>query len=110
MTAAHRGLDNLTAVVDRNRLQQGARTEDTAALDPLPPKWESFGWHVVEVDGHDHLALLDALTGTSPGRPTCVIAHTVKGKGVSFMEDRVEWHHKVPTPDQVEAALAELAR
>jgi transketolase len=110
MTAAHHRLDNLTAIVDRNRLQQGARTEDTNGLDPLPQKWTAFGWQVVEVDGHDHLALRDALTRTDAGRPTCVIANTVKGKGVSFMEDRVEWHHKVPTPEQVEAALLELAR
>ncbi len=110
MTAAHRGLDNLTAVVDRNRLQQGARTEATAALDPLGDKWTAFGWHVVEVEGHDHLALRNALMSTSAGRPTCVIANTTKGKGVSFMEDRVEWHHKVPTAEQLAAALEELAR
>lgn len=109
MSAAHAGLENLTAVVDRNRLQQGARTEDTAGLDPLPDKWSAFGWDVVEVDGHDHLALRDALTGYAPGRPRCVVANTVKGKGVSFMEDRVEWHHKIPTADQLAAALAELA-
>ena len=110
MSAAHAGLDNLTAVVDRNRLQQGARTEDTAGLDPLPDKWSAFGWDVVEVDGHDHLALRDALLGRTAGRPRCVVANTVKGKGVSFMEDRVEWHHKIPTPDQLAAALEELAR
>ena len=110
MAAAHHGLDNLTAVVDRNRLQQGARTEDTNGLDPLPEKWAAFGWRVVEVNGHDHRDLADAVTTPEPGRPTCVIAHTVKGRGVSFMQDRVEWHHKIPTPEQVEAALAELAR
>ncbi len=110
MTAAHRGLDNLTAVVDRNRLQQGARTEATAGLDPLGDKWAAFGWHVVEVDGHDHLALRNALMSTSAGQPTCVIANTTKGKGVSFMEDRVEWHHKVPTAEQLTAALEELSR
>jgi transketolase len=110
MTASHRGLDNLTAVVDRNRLQQGARTEATNALDPLGDKWSAFGWHVVEVDGHDHLGLRDALVSTSGGRPTCVIANTTKGKGVSFMADRVEWHHKVPTVEQLDAALTELAR
>jgi transketolase len=109
MTAGHRGLDNLVAIVDRNRLQQGARTEATNRLDPLAPRWESFGWHVVEVDGHDHLALLAALASRPSGLPTCVIANTVKGKGISFMEDRVEWHHKVPTPQQTAAALAELA-
>jgi transketolase len=110
MTAGHRKLHNLTAVVDRNRLQQGARTEDTAGLDPLGPKWAAFNWLVVEVDGHDHLALLEALTAAHDGRPTCIVANTVKGKGVSFMEDRVEWHHKVPTDEQITLATAELAR
>ncbi|MEV4130996.1 transketolase [Dactylosporangium sp. NPDC049742] len=110
MTAGHRRLTNLTAVVDRNRLQQGARTEDTSALDPLDDKWRSFGWDVVTVDGHDHLALLEAFTATRGDRPTCVIANTIKGRGVSFMEDRVEWHHKVPTAEQISAAVAELAR
>jgi transketolase len=110
MTAGHRRLTNLTAVIDRNRLQQGARTEDTNALDPLADKWRAFGWRVVEIDGHDHLALLDAFTVSRSLRPTCVIANTIKGKGISFMEDRVEWHHKVPTAEQIAAATAELAR
>ena len=109
MTAAHRGLSNLTAVVDRNRLQQGARTEDTARLEPLADKWRAFGWDVREVDGHDHGALLDVFDAPPGDQPRCVIAHTFKGKGASFMEDRVEWHHKVPSQDQVEAILAELA-
>ncbi len=117
MYAGHRRLGNLTAVVDRNRLQQGARTEDTNGLDPLDDRWRAFGWNVVELDGHDHAALMRAL-GTHDGErrvpadtaPLCVIANTVKGKGVSFMEDRVEWHHKVPSQEQVDLALAELAR
>ncbi|MGY4911374.1 transketolase [Micromonospora aurantiaca (nom. illeg.)] len=108
MTAAHHGLSSLTAVVDRNRLQQGARTEETKRLEPLADKWRSFGWEVREVDGHDHAALLRALGPSSTGQPVAVVANTIKGKGVSFMEDRVEWHHKVPTPDQTERALAEL--
>jgi transketolase len=110
MTAGHRRLTNLTAVVDRNRLQQGARTEDTSALDPLDDKFRSFGWDVTEVDGHDHRALLAAFTAPRGERPTCVIANTVKGAGVSFMEDRVEWHHKVPTAEQIRLAQAELTR
>lgn len=109
MTAGHRRLDNMVAFVDRNRLQQGARTEDTVGLDPLPPKFESFGWRTLELDGHDHLALLAAIDSPTDGRPTCVVANTVKGKGISFMEDRVEWHHKVPTSDQVETAHLELS-
>jgi transketolase len=109
MAAGHRGLANLTVVVDRNRLQQGARTEDTSRLEPLADKWRAFGWDVFEVDGHDHGVLFDTFTAPPSGKPRCVIAHTIKGKGVSFMEDRVEWHHKVPSPEQVEQALAELA-
>ena len=108
MTASHYELANLTAIVDRNRLQQGARTEDTKALEPLGDKWRSFGWEVREVDGHDHLAVLEALAPSTNGQPVAVIANTVKGKGVSFMEDRVEWHHKVPTREQVALALGEL--
>lgn len=110
MTASHYGLVNLTAVVDRNRLQQGARTEETKRLEPLADKWTSFGFEVREADGHDPAGLLAALAPAGEGRPVCVIAHTVKGKGVSFMEDRVEWHHKVPSEEQVGAALEELAR
>ena len=109
MAADHRGLDNLIAIVDRNRLQQGARTEDTNRLDPLADKWMAFGWEAVEVDGHDHHALHDVLTRPQQGKPLCVIANTIKGKGVSFIEDRVEWHHKVPSPEQVTLALEELA-
>ncbi|MBL7259695.1 transketolase [Paractinoplanes lichenicola] len=110
MTAGHRRLDNLTAIVDRNRLQQGARTEETNTLDPLDDKFRAFGWDVLEVDGHDHLSLYDAFTAPRGDRPTCVIANTVKGRGVSFMEDRVEWHHKVPSTEQIVTATAELAR
>lgn len=110
MTAGHHGLSSLTAIVDRNRLQQGARTEETVALDPLDAKWAAFGWEVRVVDGHDHLALLEAVRPSVTGKPVAVVANTVKGKGVSFMEDRVEWHHKVPTSEQVRAAITELSR
>jgi transketolase len=110
MTGSHYELASITAVVDRNRLQQGARTEETKRLDPFAPKWESFGWEVREIDGHDYGALLDAFAPSSTGRPVAVIANTIKGKGVSFMEDRVEWHHKVPNAEQVRAALEELSR
>ena len=110
MTAAHYGLDSLTAVVDRNRLQQGARTEETKRLEPLADKWQSFGWEVREVDGHDHAALLEAFAPSSDRRAGRVIANTIKGKGVSFMEDRVEWHHKVPERRAGRTALEELSR
>ena len=109
MTAAHYGLSALCAVVDRNRLQQGAGTEETKQLEPLADKWVSFGWEVREVNGHDHAQLLAAFRRPGTDRPVCVIAHTVKGKGVSFMEDRVEWHHKVPSDEQAELALRELS-
>jgi transketolase len=110
MTASHYDLDSLTAVVDRNRLQQGARTEETKRLEPLGDRWRSFGFEVRDVDGHDHMALLDAFAPSSTGMPVAVIANTIKGKGVSFMEDRTEWHHKVPDRAQVQAALQELAQ
>ena len=109
MTASHHGLSSLFAIVDRNRLQQGARTEETKQLEPLAAKWASFGWEVREVDGHDHAQLLEEFRRPGTTRPVCVIAHTVKGKGVSFMEDRAEWHHKVPSAEQVEIAVRELS-
>jgi transketolase len=109
MTGAHYGLSALTAIVDRNRLQQGGRTEETKQLEPLAVKWASFGWEVREVDGHDHAQLLGTFRQPGTTRPVCVIAHTVKGKGVSFMEDRVEWHHKIPSAEQVQIAVQELS-
>jgi transketolase len=109
MTASHYRLSSLTAIVDRNWLQQGARTEETKQLEPLADKWRSFGWEVRDIDGHDYAQLLSAISSQGRDRPVCVIAKTVKGKGVSFMEDRVEWHHKVPSSDQVIAAREELS-
>lgn len=111
MAAGHRGLDNLVAIVDRNGLQQGARTEATNGLDPLDKKFEAFGWEVRTIDGNDVDALLATFNAVpfAQGRPSCVIARTRKGRGVSFMEDRVEWHHKVPDADQTARALEELA-
>jgi transketolase len=110
MAAAHYGLDRLTLIVDRNRLQQGDRTEQTIGLEPLTDRFRAFGWAVRDVDGHDIDALVaacDALPNET-GRPSCLIAATNKGKGVSFIENRVEWHHRVPTDDEIAAALAEL--
>jgi transketolase len=110
MTAAHYDLSNLTAIVDRNRLQQGARTEETKQLEPLADKWIAFGFEARVIDGHDFTQLLEAMQPSTTGRPVAVIANTIKGKGVSFMEDRVEWHHKVPSAEQVELALQELTK
>lgn len=110
MTAGHRKLANLTLIVDRNRLQQGAGTEETNALDPLDEKYRAFGWEVVVVDGHDPVALL-AVLGAPVGprdKPLCVIADTIKGKGVSFMEGLTKWHHGVPSPEQYDQAMKEL--
>jgi transketolase len=111
MAAAHHGLDNLVLIVDRNRLQQGARTEDTNGLDPLDAKLAAFGWSVRAIDGNDIPSLLEVFDAVpfSADRPSAVIANTIKGRGVSFMEDRVEWHHKVPTADELERALRELS-
>jgi transketolase len=110
MLAGHRGLGKLTVIVDRNRLQQGARTEDTNALEPLADKWRAFGWDVTEVDGHDHAALIDAFDAAAAprGKPLCIIANTVKGQGVSFMRDQAGWHHGVPNAEQYAQAIAEL--
>jgi transketolase len=110
MSAAHYKLDNLTVIVDRNRLQQGAGTEQTNQLDPVDDKWRAFGWSVREVDGHDYATLLDTFAQVpfEAGKPSCIIANTHKGQGVSFMEDNVAWHHKVPNDAEYAAALKEL--
>jgi len=110
MAAGQFHVDNLTAIVDRNRFQQGDATERTVGLEPLADRWRSFGWGVVEVDGHDLAGLVKTFDSVplEAGRPTCVIARTLKGRGVSFMEDRVEWHHRIPTDEELAAALAEL--
>jgi transketolase len=110
MCAAHRGLDNLCWIVDRNRLQQGDRTESTNALDSLEKKAEAFGFEVTCVDAHDLSVLVEVFESLprAPGKPTCVITNSIKGRGVSFMEDNVAWHHRVPTPEEFVAAYAEL--
>jgi transketolase len=110
MFAAHHQLDNLVAIIDYNKLQSLATIADTLALEPLTDKLRAFGWAVREVDGHDHAALEAALGEApwSPGRPSVLIMHTTKGKGVSFMENRVEWHYKSPNDEQLAAARAEL--
>ncbi len=107
MVAGHRKLKRLTLIVDRNRLQQGAGTEETSGLDPLDEKFRAFGWQVVEVNGHDPAALLAAFA-TPTDRPMCLIANTVKGKGVSFMENKASWHHGVPNAEQFAQAMEEL--
>jgi transketolase len=108
--AAHHRLDNLVAIVDYNKIQSLKPVAETLGLEPFADKWRSFGWKVVEPDGHDHDALLAAFgtSATEPGKPTCVLAHTVKGKGVSFMEHSVLWHYRTARGKEFDAALAEL--
>lgn len=110
MIAAQHKLDNLICIVDRNRIQMMDRTERITALEPLAEKWRAFGWAVREVDGHDHAALLAAFQRVpfAAGKPNLVLARTCKGRGVSFIEDRAAWHHRVPTEEELTAALAEL--
>lgn len=110
MAAGHRGLGNLTVIVDRNRFQQGAGTETTNRLEPLADKFRAFGWDTVGIDGHDVRALLATLAVPGTDKPRVVIAKTYKGRGISFMEDTVDWHHKVPNAEQVEIALMELSK
>ncbi len=111
MAAAHYKLDNLTAFIDNNGLQIDGRVEEVMSPLPIPDKFRAFGWEVLEIDGHDHRQIMQALNTarTVQNRPTAVIAHTIKGKGCSFMENRAEWHGVAPKPDEVEKALAELS-
>lgn len=110
MSAAHYRLDNLVAIVDRNGLQITGRTEDVMALEPLADKFRAFGFAVRECDGNSIPELVDVLEHLpfEPGKPSALIAKTVKGKGVSFIENQKQWHHKVPTADQLGQALKEL--
>lgn len=110
MASAHYKLDNLVAIVDHNDLQLDGPNCEIMNLEPLPEKWKAFGWHVIEVDGHNLSELLAAFEEAKQvkGKPTAIIAHTVKGKGVSFMEGQVDFHGKAPTPAEVEKALEEL--
>lgn len=110
MFAAHHKLDNLVAIIDYNKLQSLGTTSDTLGLEPLGDKLRAFGWEVRETDGHDHERLLEDL-GTVPwvkGKPSVLIANTIKGKGISFMENKVKWHYKSPDDKEMAAGLAEL--
>ena len=111
MASAHYKLDNLTAIVDRNRIQNDRFTDQVMELEPLPDKWRAFGWNTLEADGHDISQLLDAIdeAKATKGRPTMIIAHTVKGKGVSFMENNPDFHGKAPNKDEYALAMEELA-
>ncbi|MBQ6516864.1 transketolase [bacterium] len=109
MQGAHRNLNNLTVIIDRNRLQIDGCTEDVMSLDPLNEKVKAFGWNVIEIDGHDYQQIYDAIESSKKSdKPTAIIANTVKGKGVSFIENQAGWHGKAPNDEQLEKALAEL--
>ena len=111
MAAAHYKVDNLVAIVDRNGIQNDRWTKEVIDLEPLADKWRSFGWNTLEVDGHGFPPILSALEAARAvkGQPTAIIAATVKGKGVSFMENNPDFHGKAPNKDQLEQALGELA-
>ena len=110
MAAAKYKLDNLIAILDMNRLQICGVVKAVMPIEPLADKWRSFNWQVQEADGHDVDQILEACekAGTHKGKPTVIIAQTIKGKGVSYMENAVQWHAKVPTADEREQAFAEL--
>jgi len=110
MASAHYKLDNLVAIVDHNDQQIDGWNCEVMNLEPLPEKWRAFGWHVLEVDGHDLSQLIAALEEARQvkGKPTAIIAHTIKGKGISFMERNLDFHGKAPTAAEVEKALEEL--
>lgn len=110
MAAAHFKVDNLVAIVDNNGLQIDGWNREVMNIEPFSQKWRAFGWHVIEVDGHDLTQLIDALNQAKlvKGQPAAIIAHTIKGKGVSFMENNYAFHGKAPTAAEVETALKEL--
>jgi transketolase len=111
MFAAHHGFDNLVAIIDRNALCILGETERLVRMEPFEEKWRAFGWQVERVDGHSLGALRDAfaLIGKTDGRPLAIVANTVKGKGISFMEGRSEWHNRMPSEAQAAQARRELA-
>jgi len=109
--AGHHKLQNLTAIVDYNKVQSITTTEETLNLEPFSDKWKSFGWDVYSIDGHDHEALLytfKLISTNLSGKPSCIIANTIKGKGVSFMENQILWHYRSPQGEEYVNALKEL--
>jgi transketolase len=110
MFAAHHNLSNLTAIVDRNNIQINGVTSKVMGLEPLKAKWESFGWHVIEVDGHNIEAFVDAVhqAHAIQQQPTCIITHTIPGKGIKEIENKYEWHGKPPSTEEEQRFLKEL--
>ena len=112
MTASHYNLDNLCAIIDNNGLQIDGHCCDVMCVEPIVDKWAAFGWHVLDINGHDMDAIVSALNKaeTLKGKPTMIVARTVKGKGVSFFEGKAEYHGLAPTHEELERALKELKR
>ena len=108
MFAPHHNLSNLTVVIDYNKIQSFGSTNEVINQEPIFDKWKSFGWKVLEIDGHDHDTLIDAFNSPHENLPKLIIANTVKGKGVSFMENSLDWHYKSPNDEQLKLALKEL--
>ncbi len=110
LSAAHFKIDNLTAIVDCNRIQLTGWTRDIMNLEPFTQKWQAFGWHTIDIDGHDFNQILAAFQEAEKikNKPPVIIARTIKGKGVSFMENNPKFHGKAPTPEEAEGALKEL--
>ena len=108
MFASHHKLSNLTAIIDYNKIQSFGSTNEVINQEPISDKWKSFGWQVFEIDGHNHNELLDAFNSPNENLPKVIIAHTVKGKGVSFMENSLDRHYKSPDDEQLNLALKEL--
>ncbi len=110
MAGAYHKLDNVVCIVDYNGIQLDGFVKDIMEIAPLADKWRAFGWHTIEIDGHDIPAIQAALkeAEATKGKPTCIVAHTIKGKGVSFMENNPKFHGVAPTPDEVKLALQEL--
>jgi len=106
--AGHHRLDSLTALVDYNKIQSFGSVKEVLNLEPLADKWRAFGWTVLEIEGHDHAAITMALIADHSGKPKVILAHTIKGKGVSYMEGQLAWHYQSPDTKQLALALAEL--
>ncbi len=111
MSAYHFKLDNMVAFIDHNELQLDGTNHDIMNIEPLGEKWSAFGWHTIEIDGHNFNEILSSLEEAKniKGQPTAIVAHTIKGKGISYMENKVEFHGKAPNPEETKKALQELA-
>ena len=110
MLAAAQGVDNLTTIIDYNKWQATGRSQDVMALEPLTAKWEAFGWHAQQIDGHnfEEIGRAFSMARAETKKPSVIVADTIKGKGVSFMEDDNNWHYRTPNTEELQAALAEL--